>query len=108
MECGCHFVEGHGVDVEGSKDRLLVRHAGVVHVGDLRSKDFWRTFSILFDNTSIEITHSRLKQKYFFSNPRKILKIIFVKNGEKHKKRRKIWMFQKLLSQTLAFEMEEL
>ena len=55
VECGCHFVEGHGVDVEGSKDRLLVRHAGVVHVGDLRHKYLWRTFSSLLDKGRCQI-----------------------------------------------------
>ena len=80
--CGSHFVEGHGVDVEGSKDRLLVRHAWVVHVGDLRRKDLWRTFSSLLDYTSIEITQGGLKWIDFSSNPRKIVSITSNHNGQ--------------------------
>ena len=30
-----HFVERHGVDVEGGEDGLLVSHAWVIHVRDL-------------------------------------------------------------------------
>ena len=33
-----HFVECHGIDVEGGKNGLLVSHAWVVHVGDLGIK----------------------------------------------------------------------
>ena len=30
-----HFVERHGVDVEGGEDGLLVSHAWVIHIRDL-------------------------------------------------------------------------